>query len=69
MTDKTDWEEIKKWAEKRLVELRLENDNNRDPVDTSNIRGKIALAKELLALENEDKKELQQVGNTIYLDG
>ena len=57
--DKTspEWMAVKEHCESRLAELREENDNDYDPIETAKIRGKIAFAKEIIDLEKEQEQE------------
>ena len=49
------WGRIKEHVEKRIAELRRENDSDTlDATKTSRLRGKLAFAKELLALADKD---------------
>lgn len=51
------WSELSQFLAKRLSVLRAENDNDIDPIKTARLRGKIAFAKELLALASEPAPE------------
>lgn len=51
------WDELAKFLAKRLSVMRAENDNDKDPIKTAHQRGKIAFAKEILALANEPAPE------------
>lgn len=46
------WKKLKGQMEDRLDAERKKNDANRDPIETANIRGRIAVLKYFLALDN-----------------
>lgn len=54
------WQKVTSHLEARLDELRQQNDGNLDPIATARIRGKIELAKELLA-PNKARPEFRPV--------
>jgi len=45
------WVKLKKHMEAALMEARIKNDNDRDPIATAKLRGEIRCLKNLLALE------------------
>ena len=51
------WDELSRFISKRLSLMRAENDNDKDPIKTAHLRGRIAFAKELLALAQEPAPE------------
>lgn len=47
------WRAVEEYANERLIKLRLQNDSmGLDQIATANLRGKISVIKELLALAN-----------------
>ena len=51
----SEWRQIKEWAEKRLEDMREQNDGDIGKTKTSKLRGKIEFAQELLSLGDEVK--------------
>lgn len=63
-----DWRAIQKWTERRIAELRQDNDADLSDIETANIRGAIAFAKELLELGKEKKEPAEIVQQIKYTD-
>lgn len=47
------WKRIKAHYEAELVKLRVQNDHDKDPMETAKLRGRIDEVKRLLALDKE----------------
>lgn len=60
-----EWIHIKEYCEGRLAALRIENDDNLDPIETSLVRGKISMCLEVLGLDKAEQKI--DVPDTEYL--
>lgn len=60
------WIQFKKWAKDSIQELREENDDPRPESETTDIRARIAVFKEILALEDH-AQPLNEDGSTSYL--
>jgi hypothetical protein len=61
-----EWIRIKGYCEQRVAELHEENEADLDEVETANIRGKIAMAKAIMAL---DQTEIAaEVIDTHYIE-
>lgn len=59
--DDVTWLTIKDWVETKLGEMRVENDDESlDERETSNVRGRIAFAKEILDLESDPEEPVEQ---------
>ena len=63
--DSIEWIRIKQYCENRLVELRLENDDDLDEIETSRLRGQISMCLEIKNLDEDDPIIL--VPDTEYL--
>jgi len=63
-TSSLEWGIVKKFVQKRLAELRLENDADLDVIETSVIRGKIRMCQEIFDLDQAPPKV--EVPNTNY---
>jgi len=61
-----EWIAVKEHCEKRLEELRIENDNDLNAADTATLRGKIEFAKEILDMEKSEQK--LEVSDTTYIE-
>jgi len=61
-----EWTEVKEYCENRLAELRAENDNDADEVETAKLRGMILFIKELLELEKNEQNV--EISDTKYID-
>lgn len=48
------WDELSRFISRRLNLMRAENDNDKDPIKTAHLRGRIAAMKELLALGSQE---------------
>jgi len=68
ITDKNsvEWLIVKSFCEKRLEELRAENDNELNHGETAMIRGQIKFIKEILELEKNEQKP--EVSGTTYIE-
>ena len=51
------WLRLKQHLEDELALLRVQNDDDRDPVATAHLRGEIARIKTLLALDSEPSEQ------------
>jgi len=61
-----EWVIVKEFCEARMADLREQNDGDLEPGETNRIRGMIAFAKEVLALE--DTSNQVEVTNNTYID-
>lgn len=61
-----EWNAVKEFCEKRLAELRAENDNDADEIETAKLRGMISFIKELLDLEKNEQKV--EISDTTYIE-
>jgi hypothetical protein len=61
-----EWIRIKEHSQKRLAELRADNDGDLDEVETARIRGMILMCKEIIALD-QDKPVLENTNRNNYL--
>lgn len=54
------WLEVKEWAEKRLAMYRIKNDSgDTSELETARLRGRIAELKDLLAMGEEPKGQIE----------
>ena len=61
-----EWVAVKEYCENKLKELRTENDNDADAMETAKIRGMIAFAKEILELEKNEQNV--EISDTNYIN-
>lgn len=61
-----EWITVKEHCESRLAEMRAENDNDADALETAKLRGMIAFAKEILDLEKNEQSI--EISDTKYID-
>jgi len=61
-----EWATVKEYCENRLAELRVENDNDADEIETAKLRGMILFIKELLDLEKNEQNI--EISDTKYID-
>ena len=68
ITDKssTEWLLVKSFCERRLDELRAENDNELNMGETATVRGQIKFLKEILELEKTEQRH--EITDTKYID-
>ena len=61
-----EWVRIKEHLEKRLEQLRTDNDGDLDEVETARIRGMILMCKEIIALDQDKPVIPKAAGNKYY---
>ena len=61
-----EWTTVKEYCEKRLVEMRADNDNDASEIETAKLRGMIAFAKEMLDLEKNEQNV--EISDTNYIN-
>lgn len=54
------WLKLKEHIEERLIQLRMQNDGDLSDIETARLRGRVAMCKELLALEHSEPAEVEQ---------
>lgn len=54
------WLKLKEHIESRLSQLRMQNDGDLSDIETARLRGRVAMCKELLALEPSEQAEVEQ---------
>jgi len=64
--DSLEWVQVRDHCTRRLAELRDENEGDLDPAETTKIRGMIEMAREIIAL-GEDEPTVQIV-EPNYID-
>lgn len=57
------WKKIKEYLEETLDEQRIKNDGNLDDKQTANLRGKVALLKVLLEMDQPEPTNVAEHGN------
>ena len=61
-----DWRQVREFCEKRIAEMREQNDNDLGKKETARLRGNIAFAEEVL---NLDKVEIRpDIQSNEYID-
>ena len=60
-----EWNQVKDYCTKRLEELCVENEGDLDHIETAKVRGMIKMAKEIIAL-GEDEETIQ-IATTDYI--
>jgi len=61
-----EWITVKEHCQKRLTEMRSENDNDANKTETARLRGMISFAKEILDLEKNEQNI--EISDTKYID-
>jgi hypothetical protein len=61
-----EWIRVKEHSEKRLAELRADNDIDLDEVETATIRGMIRFAKEIIDLDKVQPEIPTAAGTKYY---
>ena len=54
------WLKLKEHIEERRSQMRMQNDGDLSHIETARLRGRVAMCKELLALEPSEPAEVEQ---------